>query len=86
MSCRRWDVRGQGAWLAGGSMVWRAEFGAVAISSVQRFLHIQVQSEVSSHRRVELVCGLSSKPVLIKDGGGNVGSPRRCPMGLTPQP
>lgn len=48
MPCRQWDVREQGAWLAGGSTVCRAEFGAIAISSAQRFLHIQVQSEVSS--------------------------------------
>lgn len=86
MPCRQWDVREQGAWLAGGSTVCRAEFGAIAISSAQRFLHIQVQSEVSSPRRVELVCGLSAKPVLIKDGRGSIGSPGGCPVGLAPQP
>lgn len=48
-------------------MVWRAECGAMAISSAQRFLQ-QVQPGVSSHRRLELVCGLSAEPELIKDG------------------
>lgn len=54
---------GTGAWLG-------AECGTIPISSAHRFGHLQVQPQLSVHRRDELVCALPDEPIVMKDGGG----------------